>query len=168
MKPKVLLLARLPEALDRRLRERFDGHEQTPPDAAGLQVLAPFLRGIVANGESSVTRGLIERWPDLAFGMSISYTGRRPKADVAYRWCDDARSLAASVDWLVVLTPPMASTTGATVQAMLDLAFANLAAHCDGLPVPAPVTQAAVRAASRVRRRAVFLACTHRPGASSV
>ena len=39
----------------------------------------------------------------------------------------------------VVLTPHMASTTGATVQAMFDLAFDNLAAHFDGLPVPAPV-----------------------------
>ena len=39
----------------------------------------------------------------------------------------------------VVLTPHMASTTDATVQAMLDLTFANLAAHFDGLPVPAPV-----------------------------
>ena len=39
----------------------------------------------------------------------------------------------------VVLTPHMASTTGATVQAMLDLTFDNLAAHFDGLPVPAPV-----------------------------
>jgi lactate dehydrogenase-like 2-hydroxyacid dehydrogenase len=40
----------------------------------------------------------------------------------------------------VVLTPHMASATGATVQAMLDLTFDNLAAHFDGLPVPAPVT----------------------------
>ena len=39
----------------------------------------------------------------------------------------------------VVLTPHMASTTGATVQAMFDLTFDNLAAHFDGLPVPTPV-----------------------------
>lgn len=39
----------------------------------------------------------------------------------------------------VVLTPHMASTTGATVQAMFDLTFANLAAHFDALPVPTPV-----------------------------
>ncbi len=39
----------------------------------------------------------------------------------------------------VVLTPHMASTTAATVQAMLDLTFDNLAAHFDGWPVPAPV-----------------------------
>ncbi len=149
----------------------------------------------------------------LAFGMSIAYTGRTPKADVPYRWCVDARTLAARVDFLVVcasggadtralidsdvlaalgptgvlvniargsivdedalvkalrerkilaagldvfchephvaqdllaldnvvLTPHMASTTGATVQAMFELALDNLAAHFDGLPVPAPV-----------------------------
>ena len=148
-----------------------------------------------------------------AFGMDIAYTGRTPKDDVAYRWCDDAQNLAASVDFLVVcasggadtralidgdvlaalgptgvlvniargsivdesalvkalrertilaagldvfcrephvaqellaldnvvLTPHMASTTGATVQAMLDLTFDNLAAFFDGLPVPAQV-----------------------------
>lgn len=148
-----------------------------------------------------------------AFGMHIAYTGRTPKADVGYRWCDGAHTLAASVDFLVVcasggaetralidgdvlaalgptgvlvniargsivderalvkalrdrtilaagldvfchepnvaqellaldnvvLTPHMASTTGATVQAMLDLSFDNLAAFFDGLPVPAPV-----------------------------
>ena len=148
-----------------------------------------------------------------AFGMSIAYTGRAPKADVPYLWCSDARTLAARVDYLVVcasggaatrglvdadvlaalgptgvlvniargaivdedalikalrdrtilaagldvfchepqvpeallaldnvvLTPHMASTTGATVQAMFDLTFDNLAAHFDGLPVPTPV-----------------------------
>lgn len=150
----------------------------------------------------------------LAFGMDIAYTGRTPKADVPYRWCSDARSLAAEVDFLVVcasggeatralidapvldalgptgvlvniargaiidedtlvqalrerrilaagldvfchepqvaqsllaldnvvLTPHMASTTDATVHAMLDLTFANLAAHFDGLSVPTPVS----------------------------
>ena len=39
----------------------------------------------------------------------------------------------------VVLTPHMASTTGATVQAMFDLTYDNLAAHFDGQPVPTPV-----------------------------
>lgn len=148
-----------------------------------------------------------------AFGMDIAYTGRTPKDDVTYQWCDNASTLAASVDFLVVcasggvdtralidsdvlaalgpagvlvniargsiidedalvealrertilaagldvfchephvaggllaldnvvLTPHMASTTSATVQAMFELALDNLAAHFDGLPVPAPV-----------------------------
>ena len=150
-----------------------------------------------------------------AFGMSIAYTGRTPKPDVAYRWCSDARTLAAEVDYLVVcasggaatralidaavlaalgpsgvlvniargsvvdegalvealrerrilaagidvfwdeprvpdallaldnvvLTPHMAGTTGATVQAMLDLTFDNLEAHFAGRPVPTPVEE---------------------------
>lgn len=309
MKPAVLLVSRLPESLGGRLRQRFDCHEHAQLDAAGLQALAPLLRGMVATGESVVTRELIAQLPALeiisvlgvgydgidmeaarergicvthtpgistddiadfamalllaaarqvvsadrfvrrgdwsagrypmtqrvfgarmgivglgrigravavralAFGMSIAYTGRAPKADVPYLWCTDARTLAARVDYLVVcasggaatraliggdvlaalgpsgvlvnvargsivdedalvealrerrilaagldvfcheprvpdgllaldnvvLTPHMASTTGATVQAMLDLAFANLAAHFDGLPVLAPV-----------------------------
>ncbi|WP_300652624.1 2-hydroxyacid dehydrogenase, partial [Pseudomonas sp.] len=144
-----------------------------------------------------------------AFGMSIAYTGRTPKSDVPYRWCNDVQALAASVDYLVVcasggpatralingtvldelgptgvlvniargsivdedaladalrdrkilaagldvfccephvpetllqldnvvLTPHMASTTDATVQAMLDLTFDNLASHFAGEPV---------------------------------
>lgn len=148
-----------------------------------------------------------------AFGMSIAYTGRTPKTDVPYRWCDDALALAASVDYLVVcasadaqthaminqavlaalgsrgvliniargsiidqdalvtalrdgtilaagldvfcdephvsqalkdlpnvvLTPHMASTTEASVAAMLDLTFTNLAAYFAGQPVLTPV-----------------------------
>lgn len=309
MKPAVLLVSRLPEALGGRLGERFDCHELAQLDAAGLEALAPNLRGMVATGESVVAHELIARLPALevisvlgvgydgidmaaarerkvvvahtpglstddiadfamalllaaarqvvnadrfvrsggwttgrfpmtrrvsgarlgivglgrigravatraqAFGMDIAYTGRTPKDDVAYRWCIDARTLAASVDFLVVcasggadtrsvidgdvlaalgptgvlvniargsivdedalvkalrerkilaagldvfchephvaqdllaldnvvLTPHMASITGATVQAMFDMVLDNLAAHFDGLPVPAPV-----------------------------
>jgi lactate dehydrogenase-like 2-hydroxyacid dehydrogenase len=309
MKPSLLLLARLPEALGARLRERFDCHVAAECDSARLQALAPMLRGMVATGESVVNRELLEHlpaleiiavlgvgydgidvqaarargicvthtpglstddiadfamallltaarqvvsadrfvrrgaWPAgrhpmtrsvtgarlgilglgrigsavarraLGFGMDIAYTGRAPKPELAYRWCDDALSLAASVDFLVVcasggaatrglvdaavlaalgpsgvlvnvargsvvdeqtlvqalrersilaagldvfchepqvpaellaldnvvLTPHMASTTDATVQAMMDLVFANLAAHFDGLPVLSPV-----------------------------
>lgn len=310
MKPAVLLVCRLPEALGSRLRERFDCHELAQLDSAGLEALAPRLRGMVASGESVVGRELITRLPALeiisvlgvgydgidlaaarehgvcvthtpglstediadfalalllaaarevvkadrfvrcgewasgrypmtrrvsgarlgivglgrigravatralAFGMDIAYTGRTPKADVPYRWCSDARSLAAEVNFLVVcasggeatralidaavldalgptgvlvniargaiideealiqalqerrilaagldvfchepqlaqgllaldnvvLTPHMASTTDATVHAMFDLTFTNLAAHFDGLPVPTPVS----------------------------
>lgn len=308
-KPAVLLVARLPEPLGGRLRERFDCHELAQLDAAGLQALAPQLRGMVATGESVVSRALMASLPALevisvlgvgydgidmaaarergicvahtpglstddiadfamalllaaarqvvnadqfvrrgdwttgrfpmtrrvsgarlgivglgrigravaqralAFGMEIAYTGRTPKADAPYRWHSDTQALAAHVDFLVVcasggadtralvnadvlaalgptgvlvniargsivdedalitalrerqilaagldvfchepqvapallaldnvvLTPHMASTTGATVQAMFDLTFDNLAAHFDGLPVPAPV-----------------------------
>ena len=308
-KPAVLLVSRLPEPLAGRLRERFDCHALADVDAAGLQALAPQLRGMVATGESLVSRALMASLPALevisvlgvgydgidmaaarergicvthtpglstddiadfamallltaarqvvnadqfvrrgdwstgrfpmtrrvsgarlgivglgrigravaqralAFGMEIAYTGRTAKADAPYRWCSDAQTLAASVDFLVVcasggadtralvnadvlaalgpsgvlvniargsivdedalitalrerqilaagldvfchephvppallaldnvvLTPHMASTTGATVQAMFELTFANLAAHFDALPVPTPV-----------------------------
>ena len=308
-KPAVLLVSRLPEPLAGRLRECFDCHALADVDAAGLQALAPQLRGMVATGESLVSRALMASLPALevisvlgvgydgidmaaarergicvthtpglstddiadfamalllaaarqvvnadqfvrrgdwstgrfpmtrrvsgarlgiiglgrigravaqralAFGMEIAYTGRTAKADAPYRWCSDAQTLAASVDFLVVcasggadtralvnadvlaalgptgvlvniargsivdeealitalrerrilaagldvfchephvapellaldnvvLTPHMASTTGATVQAMFNLTFDNLTAHFDGLPVPAPV-----------------------------
>ena len=51
MKPAVLLVCRLPEALGSRLRERFDCHELAQLDSAGLEALAPRLRGMVASGE---------------------------------------------------------------------------------------------------------------------
>lgn len=51
----------------------------------------------------------------LAFGMSIAYTGRAPKPDVSYRWCNDARTLAASVDYLVVC-----ASGGVATRALID------------------------------------------------
>nr|WP_298380764.1 2-hydroxyacid dehydrogenase [uncultured Halomonas sp.] len=148
-----------------------------------------------------------------AFGMSIAYTGRTPKADLPYHWHNDVQALAASVEYLVVcasggsdthaminetvlaklgphgvlvniargsivdedalvsalregkilaagldvfrdepyvsqalkdlpnvvLTPHMASTTDATVQAMLDLTFDNLVTHFAGEPLSTQV-----------------------------
>ena len=53
-KPAVLLVSRLPEPLAGRLRECFDCHALADVDAAGLQALAPQLRGMVATGESLV------------------------------------------------------------------------------------------------------------------
>jgi lactate dehydrogenase-like 2-hydroxyacid dehydrogenase len=45
----------------------------------------------------------------LAFGMSVAYTSRQPKA-VAYRYLPSATALAAEVDFLVVITPGGAAT----------------------------------------------------------
>ncbi|MEO5606210.1 MAG: NAD(P)-dependent oxidoreductase, partial [Polaromonas sp.] len=211
MKPAVLLVSRLPDSLVGRLHERFDCHVLAELDDAGLQALAPRLRGMVATGESVVARELIARLPALevisvlgvgydgidmaaarerkvvvahtpglstndiadfamallltaarqvvnadrfvrsggwtagrfpmtrrvsgarlgivglgrigravatraqAFGMDIAYTGRTPKADVGYRWCIDARTLAASVDFLVVC-----ASGGADTRALID------------------------------------------------
>ncbi|MEO5606164.1 MAG: 2-hydroxyacid dehydrogenase [Polaromonas sp.] len=58
MKPAILLVSRLPDALVGRLRERFDCYVL---DDADLQALAPRLRGMVATGESVVARELIDR-----------------------------------------------------------------------------------------------------------
>ncbi|OYV01364.1 MAG: hypothetical protein CFE45_05175 [Burkholderiales bacterium PBB5] len=41
----------------------------------------------------------------------------------------------------VVLAPHIGSATGQTRQAMADLAFANLAAHFSGQPLPTPVPE---------------------------
>ncbi len=309
MKPTLLLLSALPLGLMERLHEHFDCYLQSQLDDKQAVSVAPIVRGIVATGESTVTREQIARLPALeiisvlgvgydgidleaardhhvcvthtpglstediadfamalllcaarqvlsadrfvrrggwttgrhpmtarvfggrmgiiglgrigravalraeAFGMSVSYTGRTQKADVAYRWCSDVQALAASVDYLVVcasggpathalingavldalgpagvlvniargsivdedalvealrdrrilaagldvfcdeprvseallaldnlvLTPHMASTTDASVQAMLDLTFGNLMSHFAGEPVLTPV-----------------------------
>lgn len=309
MKPTLLLLSPLPADLNERLAAHFNCHQRSQLDEQGTSALAPVVRGIIATGESVLTREEIARWPALeiiavlgvgydgidlgaardhgvrvthtpgvsnediadlamalllcatrqllpadrfvrqgrwtagrypltrrvsggrlgivgmgrigravaaraeAFGMSIAYTGRTPKTDVPYRWYDDLQALASDVDFLVVcakggpetdglvnaavlnalgpsgvlvniargslidehalvsalrdgrllaagldvfrnepnipaallelpnvvLTPHMASTTEATVRAMADLLFDNLAAHFAGQPALTPV-----------------------------
>lgn len=309
MKPTLLLLSPLPADLNERLAAHFNCHQRSQLDEQAAIALAPVVRGIIATGESVLTREEIARWPALeiiavlgvgydgidlgaardhgvrvthtpgvssediadfamalllcatrqllpadrfvrqgrwtagrypltrrvsggrlgivgmgrigravaaraeAFGMSIAYTGRTPKTDVPYRWYDDLQALASDVDFLVVcakggpetdglvnaavlnalgpsgvlvniargslidehalvsalrdgrllaagldvfrnepnipaallelpnvvLTPHMASTTEATVRAMADLLFDNLAAHFAGQPALTPV-----------------------------
>ena len=310
MKPTLLLLSPLPADLNEYLAARFNCYQQSQLDEQAAIALAPVVRGIIATGESILTREEIARWPALeiiavlgvgydgidlgaardhgvrvthtpgvsnediadlamalllcatrqllpadrfvrqgrwtagrypltrrvsggrlgivglgrigravaaraeAFGMSIAYTGRTPKTDVPYRWYDDLQALASDVDFLVVcakggpetdglvnaavlnalgpsgvlvniargslidehalvsalrdgrllaagldvfrnepnipaallelpnvvLTPHVASTTEATVRAMADLLFDNLAAHFAGQPVLTPVS----------------------------
>jgi lactate dehydrogenase-like 2-hydroxyacid dehydrogenase len=45
-----------------------------------------------------------------AFGMSIAYTARNPRADSPYRYFPSAEALAREVDFLVVITPGGAAT----------------------------------------------------------
>ena len=45
-----------------------------------------------------------------AFGMSIAYTARHQKPDLAYRYYASAQALAAEVDFLVLITPGGAGT----------------------------------------------------------
>ncbi len=46
----------------------------------------------------------------LAFGMSVAYTSRTAKVDLGYRYLPTAQTLAAEVDFLVVITPGGAGT----------------------------------------------------------
>ena len=46
------------------------------------------------------------------FGMSIAYTTRTQRKDVAYRYFPNAAALAAEVDFLMVITPGGAGTKG--------------------------------------------------------
>lgn len=45
-----------------------------------------------------------------AFGMSVAYTGRSAKAELAYTFYPSAQALAAQVDFLIVITPGGAGT----------------------------------------------------------
>ncbi len=54
-----------------------------------------------------------------AFGMEIAYCGRRPAADVAYRYFDHPAKLAAAVDFLIVATPGGPATRGLIDAAVL-------------------------------------------------
>lgn len=47
-----------------------------------------------------------------AFDLTIAYTGRAPKDDVPYRWCDSVLELAAEVDFLVVCASGGPATRG--------------------------------------------------------
>lgn len=46
------------------------------------------------------------------FGMSIAYTSRNPKAGTAYSYYPSAATLAAEVDFLMIITPGGAGTRG--------------------------------------------------------
>ena len=76
-KPSILLLSRFPDAFCERLREHFDCHEYTQLDDNHLPALAPRLKGIVASGESIVTRDLIARLPALEIisVLGVGYDG---------------------------------------------------------------------------------------------
>lgn len=55
-----------------------------------------------------------------AFDLSIAYTGRTPKPDVAYHWHDDVEALARHVDFLVVCASGGAETQGMINAAVLE------------------------------------------------
>jgi len=64
--------------------------------------------GIVGIGR--IGQAIAER--ALAFRMSVSYTARSERSQLGYTYYPDAASLAAAVDFLVVITPGGAATRG--------------------------------------------------------
>src|SRR5437868_9931464 len=64
--------------------------------------------GLVGMGR--IGQAIAER--ALGFKMSVAYTSRSPRAGVGYTYHPDAASLAAAVDFLVVITPGGAATRG--------------------------------------------------------
>ena len=66
MKPRVIKIARVPDALTQQLSERYSLEDIGPnPDSSRLTAAAPGARALVANGESVVSDGLIAALPDL-------------------------------------------------------------------------------------------------------
>jgi hydroxypyruvate reductase len=94
---------RIPQA-DRFVRA---GEWPRGPIALGRKVTGARL-GIVGMGR--IGQAIATRAQ--AFKMSIAYTSRSPRANVAYTYYPDAASLAAQVDFLVVITPGGAATRG--------------------------------------------------------
>jgi hydroxypyruvate reductase len=109
-----LLLAvarRIPQA-DRFVR---DGEWPNGPIALSRKVSGARL-GVVGMGR--IGQAIAHR--ARAFGMHIAYTARSPRAEVDYVYHPDAVSLAAAVDFLVVITPGGAATRGLIDARVLD------------------------------------------------
>jgi len=101
-----LLLAvarRIPQA-DRFVRE--GGWPKGPMPLA--RKLSGSKLGVVGMGR--IGQAIAER--ALAFRMDVAYTARSPRANVAHTYYATAESLAAAVDFLVVITPGGAATRG--------------------------------------------------------
>ena len=87
MKPRVIKIARVPEALTQQLTDRYSVEDVGPnPDPERLQVVASGARAVVANGESVVSEGLIAALPDLELiavcgvgydGVNVAAAGAR-------------------------------------------------------------------------------------------
>ncbi len=98
----VLAVARRIPQADRYVRE---GRWRSGPAVLARKVSGSRL-GIVGLGRIGMA---IARRAE-AFGMSIAYTARSRKADVGFRYFPSAETLAAEVDFLVVITPGGAAT----------------------------------------------------------
>lgn len=77
MKPTLLLLSPLPADLNEYLAARFNCYQQSQLDEQAAIALAPAVRGIVATGESVLTREEIASWPALKIiaVLGVGYDG---------------------------------------------------------------------------------------------
>lgn len=77
MKPTLLLLSPLPADLNEYLAARFNCYQQSQLDEQAAIALAPAVRGIIATGESVLTREEIARWPALEIiaVLGVGYDG---------------------------------------------------------------------------------------------
>ncbi len=77
MKPTLLLLSPLPADLNDRLAAHFNCRQRSQLDEQGASALAPVVRGIIATGESVLTREEIARWPALEIiaVLGVGYDG---------------------------------------------------------------------------------------------
>ena len=98
----MLCAARQLPAADRYVRE---GH--WPGGAMPLaRKMSGARLGLVGMGR--IGQAIAQR--ALAFGMSIAYTSRNPRAELNYRYLSSATALAAESDFLVLITPGGAGT----------------------------------------------------------
>src|SRR5437773_2161929 len=107
-RPELLVVAPLMPFLMEALRRDYTVHDRIHvSDPAAFATVAPRI-GVVGMGR--IGQAIAQRAS--AFKMDIAYTARSPRANVNYTYYPDAVSLAAAVDFLVVITPGGAGTRG--------------------------------------------------------
>jgi lactate dehydrogenase-like 2-hydroxyacid dehydrogenase len=99
----MLATARQLVAADRYVREGGWVAKGPMPLARKMSGKRLGIVGMGRIGQAIATRAL-------AFGMSVAYTTRNARPELAYRYLPDAAALAAEVDFLVLITPGGAAT----------------------------------------------------------
>lgn len=108
----MLSAARQLPAADRYVRAGDWATKGPMPLARKMSGARLGLIGMGRIGKAIATRAL-------AFGMSVAYTARSAKSEVAYRYFPNAEALATESDFLVVITPGGAGTKNLVNAAVL-------------------------------------------------